>query len=159
MAGGLHMCRPAGRPIGPPGSRRSRSRRLHHERGQVTPEAFARRRLLIENAADRLVFDRYVAPTTEAARLQQRYRTHRDSLYVFLYRDDVEPTNNGSERDLRPSVIHRKVIGGFRSAWGAEASAIRTTILTTSRKQGQNLLHAFRAVAGPSPLRAVPTPT
>ena len=136
-----------------------RAIRLHHERARVTPETFARRRLLIENATDRLVFDRYVTPKTEAARLQQRYRTHRDSLYVFLDRDDVEPTNNSSERDLRPSVIHRKVIGGFRSEWGAEASAIRTSILATARKQGQNLLGAFRAIAGPSPLQAVPTPT
>jgi transposase len=135
-----------------------RAIRLHHERGQVTPETFARRRLLIENATNRLVFDRCVAPKTESVRLQQRYRTHRDSLYVFLHRDDVEPTNNSSERDLRPSVIHRKVIGSFRSAWGAEASAIRTTILATARKQGQNLLAAFRAVAGRSPLQAIPTP-
>jgi transposase len=133
-----------------------RAIRLHHERGQVAPESFARRRLLIENATDRLVFDRYVAPQTEAARLQKRYRLHRDSLYVFLQRDDVEPTNNSSERDLRPSVIHRKVIGAFRSAWGAEASAIRTSILTTARKQGHNLFDAFLAIAGPSPLQALP---
>jgi transposase len=133
-----------------------RAIRLHRERAEVTPGTFARRRLLIENATDRLVFDRYVAPKTEAARLQQRYRTHRDSLYVFLHRDDVEPTNNSSERDLRPSVIHRKVIGGFRSAWGAEASAIRSSILATARKQAQNLLDAFRTVAGPSPLQAIP---
>ena len=135
-----------------------RAIRLHRERTQVTPQTFARRRLLIENATDRLVFDRYVAPKTEAARLQQRYRTHRDSLYVFLHRDDVDPTNNSSERDLRPSVIHRKVTGGFRSTWGAEASAIRSSILATARKQGQNLLHAFRAVAGPSPLHAAVLP-
>lgn len=133
-----------------------RAIRLHHERDQVTPQTFARRQTLIEHATDRLVFDRYVAPKTEAARLQKRYRTHRDSLYVFLYRPDVEPTNNSSERDLRPSVIHRKVIGGFRSAWGAEASAIRTSILATARKQGQNLFDAFLAMAGPSPLQAIP---
>jgi len=136
-----------------------RAIRLHYERDQVTPDTFARRLLLIEHATDRLVSDRYVAPKTEAARLQKRYRLHRDSLYVFLHRDDVEPTNNSSERDLRPAVIHRKVIGGFRSAWGAEASAIRTSILVTARKQGQNLLDAFRTVAGPSPLPAVPSPT
>jgi transposase len=135
-----------------------RAIRLHHERRQVTAETFARRRLLIEHATDRLVFDRYVAPKTEAARLQQRYRLHRDSLYVCLHRDDVEPTNNSSERDLRPSVIHRKVSGAFRSAWGAEASAIRSSILATTRKQGRNLFDAFRAVAGPSPLHAIPTP-
>jgi transposase len=133
-----------------------RAIRLHHERTQVSAETFARRRLLIENATDRLVFDRYVAPKTEAARLQQRYRLNRDSLYVFLDRDDVEPTNNSSERDLRPSVIHRKVIGSFRSAWGAEASAIRSSILATARKRGQNLLDALSAIAGPSPLQALP---
>jgi transposase len=133
-----------------------RAIRLHHDREQVTLDSFARRRTLIEKATDRLVFERYVRPKTEAARLQQRYRTHRDSLYVFLERDDVEPTNNSSERDLRPAVIHRKVIGGFRSAWGAEASAIRTSILATARKQGHNLFDAFLAVAGPSPLLAVP---
>jgi transposase len=136
-----------------------RAIRLHHERAEVTPQTFARRRLLIDNATDRLVFDRDVAPKTEAARLQQRYRSHRDSLYVFLHRADVEPTNNSSERDLRPSVIHRKVTGGFRSAWGAEASAIRSTILATARKRGRNLLDAVRAVAGPSPLQVSPTPT
>ena len=102
------------------------------------------------------MFDRHVAPKTAAARLQQRYRIHRDSLYLFLHRDDVEPTNNSSERDLRPSVIHRKVIGAFRSEWGAEASAIRTSILATARKQGRNLLDAFRVIAGPSPLQAIP---
>jgi transposase len=133
-----------------------RAIRLHHEREQIPPASFARRRTLIEKATDRLVFERYVRPKTEAARLQQRYRTHRDSLYVFLDRDDVQPTNNSSERDLRPSVIHRKVIGGFRSAWGAEASAIRTSILATARKQGQNLFAAFLALAGPSPLLALP---
>ena len=57
--------------------------------------------------------------------------------------------NNSSERELRPSVIHRRVIGGFRSAWGAEASAIRTSILATARKQGQNLFQALLAIAGP----------
>ena len=130
-----------------------RAIRLHHEREQVTPETFARRRTRIERATDRLLLDRYVAPKTEAARLQTRYRAHRASLYVFLSCDDVEPTNNSSERDLRNSVIHRKVTGGYRSARGAEAFAILTSILATARKQGHNLYAALRTVAGPSPLR------
>ena len=95
-----------------------------------------------------------MAPKTEAARLQQRYRLHRDSLYVFLHRDDVEPTNNSSERDLRPSVIHRKVIGGFRSAWGAEARP-SAQHPHHRRKQGQNSSTLPR-IAGPSPLQAIP---
>jgi transposase len=131
-----------------------RAIRLHHERGRVSPETFARRRTLIERATDRLVAGPPLAPRTEARRLQRRYQAHRASLYVFLYRSDVEPTNNSSERDLRNAVIHRKVTGGYRSAWGAAASAIFTTLLTTARKRGDNLLDALRAVAGPSPLHA-----
>jgi hypothetical protein len=53
-------------------------------------------------------------------------------------------------------MVTRKVIGGFRSDWGAEASAIRTSVLATARKQGRNLLDAFLDIAGPSPLQAVP---
>ena len=134
-----------------------RAIRLHHERDRVTPAAFARRRGLIERATDRLVFGPPLAPKSEARRLQARYQTHRDSLYVFLHRDDVEPTNNSSERDLRPAVIHRKVIGGYRSDWGAEASAILASVLTTARNRGDSLLDALRAVAGPSPLQTTGT--
>ena len=36
-----------------------------------------------------------------------------DKLFVFLKRRDAEPTNNESERALRPSVIFRKVTNGF----------------------------------------------
>ncbi|MBA2450030.1 MAG: transposase [Chloroflexi bacterium] len=43
---------------------------------------------------------------------------------MFLNRIDVEPTNNGCERDFRPSVVHRKVIGGHRSARRAHAFAV-----------------------------------
>lgn len=131
-----------------------RAIRLHHERAQVSPATFARRRTLIERATERLVGGPPLPPKSAARRLQRRYQAHRADLYVFLYRDDVEPTNNGSERDLRNSVIHRKVTGGHRSAWGAEAAAIFTSILTTARKQGHNLYAALRGLAGPSPLQA-----
>ena len=133
-------------------------------RDSITPISFARRRLLIENAVNRLVFRTFLPETPEAdaanaRRLQARYREHRASLFVFLDRPDVPPTNNASEQDLRPSVIHRKVIGGYRSQLGADVSAILTSLLTTARKQGQNLFHALRAVAGPSPLHAAGLPS
>ena len=73
---------------------------------------------------------------------------------MFLHRDDVEPTNNAAERDLRTSVIHRKVTGGHRSRWGAEASAIFTSLLATARKRGENAYAALRVLAGPSTLQA-----
>ena len=126
---------------------------LHHQGGELTAEQFARRRKLITNAAHRLIFQAWAGPG-EAGRLQRRYAKHWQDLFVFLDRDDVEPTNNASERDLRNSVIHRKVTGGYRSAWGAQASMILISLLTTARKRGQGYLAALRAVAGPSPLQA-----
>jgi hypothetical protein len=41
---------------------------------------------------------------------------------------------------------------GYRSAWGAEASAISTSILATARRGSENLFAALRTSAGPSPL-------
>jgi hypothetical protein len=35
-----------------------------------------------------------------------------DKLFVCLHRDDIEPTNNGSGRDLRNSVVHDTVTAG-----------------------------------------------
>ena len=125
---------------------------LHHVRDQVTPESFARRQTLILHAAERLLF-RAWAGDGAAGNLQRRYVKHWQDLFVFLDRDDVEPTNNASERDLRNSVIHRKVTGGYRSDWGAQASMILISILTTARKQGQSYFAALLGVAGPSPLQ------
>ena len=55
----------------------------------------------------------------------------RDKLLVFMtrrvmleacFQHDVPPTNNVSERALRPSVIFRKVTNGFRSLWVAKST-------------------------------------
>ena len=39
------------------------------------------------------------------------------------YPGQIEPTNNGAERILRPSVIQRKVTNGYRAMGAAEAEA------------------------------------
>jgi transposase len=89
----------------------------------------------------------------EATRLWARFREHREQLFVFLYDPTVPPTNNASEQALRHSVVHRKVTGGFRSDWGADAHAIVTTVLDTARKRGQDLLATLHAALGaPVPL-------
>lgn len=133
-------------------------------RETITPESFARRRLRIENAVDRLVFRTFLPTTSEARtanarRLQNRYREHRTGLFVFLDRPHVPPTNNASEQDLRPSVIHRKVTGGYRSQRGADISAILASLFATARKRGENFFDTLRSLAGPSPLRAAGLPS
>ena len=74
-------------------------------------------------------------PTTpDARRLRQRYLADRSHLLTFITNPDVPPTNNDSERDLRPSVIYRKVTNGFRSEWGAHAYAAVRSVIDTGRR-------------------------
>jgi transposase len=72
------------------------------------------------------------------------YLDCRGKLFVFLKRRDCEPTNNESERALRPSVIFRKVTNGFRSRWGAKAYAALCSIVETGRRNGRSALAAIR---------------
>jgi transposase len=75
----------------------------------------------------------------------------RGKLFVFLKRRDCEPTNNESERALRPSVIFRKVTNGFRSRWGAKGYAALRSIVETGRRNGRSALTAIReALATPA---------
>ncbi len=69
----------------------------------------------------------------------------RDKLLVFLTRRDIEPTNNSSERELRSSVIFRKVTNGFRSGWGAKVYADIRSIVATGRLSGRSPLQSLRA--------------
>ncbi len=60
-------------------------------------------------------------PTHKAGiKLQRAIKKIRPHLFVFVTNRDLPPTNNGSERALRPAVTFRKVTNGFRSEWGAK---------------------------------------
>ena len=51
-----------------------------------------------------------------ARELQAKIGRARDQLLTFChYPGEVDPTNNGSERKLRPCVIQRKVRNGYRA--------------------------------------------
>ncbi len=84
----------------------------------------------------------------DAKRLQKRFRKHFDKIWLFLDEPDVPFTNNASEQALRPAVIHRKVIGSFRTPHGAAAYALYRSIEDTARKRGQNILHALFSALG-----------
>ena len=88
----------------------------------------------LDRRLDRLLA---VAPDTEAGlKLRRGMGKCRDKLFVFVTRRDVPPTNNASERRLRPSVIFRKVTNGFRSAWGATAYAAICSVIETGTMRG-----------------------
>jgi len=107
---------------------------LHHVRDQLSPPQFQTQVRSLERDCNQLLQRSLRRP--EAAKLLRRYKKYRDSLFVFLHRTDVEPTNNLSERNLRPSVIHRKVIGCFRSGWGARTYAALASVIDTAALKG-----------------------
>ena len=48
-------------------------------------------------------------------KLQRSIKKYRQNLFVFVTNRAIPPTNNGSERALRPCVVFRKVTNCFRS--------------------------------------------
>jgi transposase len=124
-----------------------RAQRLGKQRDSLLAQQYQQQVADIEARCD-ILLQQPVA-SKDGARLQRRYHKHRDSLFVFLYRPDVSSDNNGSERDLRNSVVHRKVSGGFRSEWGPVAYTTTVSVIQTAKKQGKPILATLHDSIGP----------
>ena len=118
---------------------------LGHRHDELTPRGFQRQVTRLERRLDRLLRRSFTGLGTN---LLDRYRTYRTHLFVFLHRADVPADNNACERALRPSVIHRKVMGSFRSEWGAQAYAALATVLDTAKRADVNLFRKLVALMG-----------
>ena len=71
--------------------------------------------------------------------LQAKIARAQSQLLTFCdFPGEVEATNNGSERKLRPCVIQRKVTNGYRAMWAAQAEADVRTTIDTARLEGAN---------------------
>jgi len=119
---------------------------LAKRRTELTERGFRRRVSQIERRLDQLL----VGPVKSAAAqaLLKRYRTHREHLFVFLHDPRVPFHNNACERALRPSVVHRKVTGGFRSVWGAHAYAALASVIDTAKLRGQSVFERLVQLMG-----------
>lgn len=119
---------------------------LHHQRDQLSPIQFQTQVQKVERSCKQLL--KRPLRRAEARKLLHRYQKYRDALFIFLHRRDVEPTNNLSERNLRPSVIHRKVIGCFRSGWGARTYAALASVIDTAALKGTPPFDAIQNLFG-----------
>jgi transposase len=118
---------------------------LGKRRAQLTKSGFTRQGALLEERLKQLLHRTFRGL---GANLLTRYRKYRDSLFVFLQCEDVPAHNNACERALRPSVIHRKVMGSFRSDWGAQGYAALATVLNTAKRHGQSSFQKLVALMG-----------
>lgn len=89
-------------------------------------------------------------------KLQRIIKKYRQNLFVFVTNRAIPPTNNGSERALRPCVVFRKVTNCFRSEWGAKLSASVRSVVETARRRGVGTLDAIRLTLDGMPLPVAP---
>jgi transposase len=124
--------------------------RVHRQRSQMSPEQFCLQVARVERTCNHLLQQDLAPP--DARIIQRRYLKYRSCLFVFLYRTDVEPTNNVAERALRHSVVHRKVTNGFRSLWGTKTYAALASVVDTAELAGIRAFDAIHYLFGPPSL-------
>lgn len=88
-------------------------------------------------------------------KLKRVFKKYRQNLFVFVTHRDIPPTNNGSERAIRPLVIFRKVTNCFRPKWGAELYADIRSVVETARRRAIGALNAIRLTLDGKPLLAI----
>ena len=99
--------------------------------------AVARGRL--EARLDRLLYDTSLS-NPENVKLANHLEAHQDQVFTYLWRPGVEASNWPAEQELRPAVVTRKMSAGNRSARGAQAQQVLTSVLRTCARQGRDPL-------------------
>lgn len=133
---------------------------LGRERGLYTPAEFE---IQIQEIADPLTWhlrDRKLTDPDNQRLLDGiGMQDDHGRLLRFLHLPGVEPTNNRSERMLRPAVIARKVSHCSKNTAGALAFAAFASVIRTAVKKGSasltNSLHAL-FTSSPKPEDASP---
>lgn len=84
---------------------------------------------------------------TDLDKLKKGIAKHRDHIFTFLTNPDVPPTNNDSEKALRPAKTKLKVSGCFRTETGVENYATVASVIQTAVKNGQNPFTVLQVIA------------
>ena len=144
-----------------PGLRKllSRACKIGGRRPQLTDRTLRTYAYRLNAELDRLM---RITPTHAASiKLKNAIKGCRRYLFVFLANRAIPPTNNGSERALRPCVTFRKVVNCFRSEWAASLYADIRSVIETARRRSIGALQAIRnALNGvPQPPILIPRPS
>ena len=122
---------------------------IGRRRGDLRDSTLAQYRADLDRRLDHVL--RLPREGEAAERLRRRIARDREHLFVFVTDRRVPPTNNVSERELRPSVIFRKVTNGFRSELGANTYAVFRSVVSTAKANSRSVLSDLRnALATPS---------
>lgn len=136
-------------------------KRLGHDLMRETRQLFELWRKVRDGTLSRSEFQAQMTPlqdTVNGLLLRGRFRgkpgvagscaelwEHRSWLWTFVTTVGVEPTNNASERALRPAVIWRKLSFGTQSASGSRFVETLLSVVETCRQRKRHVLEFVRA--------------
>jgi transposase len=106
--------------------------------GTITRTGMLRLMQPIRREIDALLLRGVFSGNSKLIGMCQPLYDHRDWLWTFLDVEGVEPTNNVSERALRPAVIWRKLSFGTQSARGSRFVEAILTVVETCHRQSRN---------------------
>ena len=151
-----------------------RTRRLFsawHRRDEMTAEGF--NRSMVTHRERFIEIVRKPPPAKEAANLAARFEIVHypddetgelraydlsEDYFRFMFVEDVEPTNNHNEQELRHSVIDRRITQGTRGAAGQRYHERMWTAIATCKKQDRNFFTFLHSTVS-CHLKNQPTPS
>lgn len=72
---------------------------------------------------------------------------NRNSIFTFLYYEEVPPDNNGSERSIRNLKVKMKISNQFKSFKFAQHYAVIRSVIDTTIKNSMNIFDAIMILA------------
>ena len=107
--------------------------RTWHRREQMPSKRW--QRAMASARRDILLVARRPPLVSEAQNIAKRFRSHGDAYFTFLTAPNIEPTNNGAERQIRFLAIDRKITQGTRGESGRQWCERIWTVLATCAQQ------------------------
>ncbi|OQA01891.1 MAG: Transposase IS66 family protein [Planctomycetes bacterium ADurb.Bin412] len=109
-----------------------------HRREKLTEKGF--RRAMEKKKTGFLRIMRRPPDHKQAKKLARRFTGEAaEDYFRFITEPNVEPTNNGTERQIRPVVIDRRITQGTRNQAGMRWCERIWTVIATCKKQGRNI--------------------
>ena len=89
---------------------------------------------------------------SKSLRLIEVFLNRKQNIQMFINKPEVPFDNNLAERDLRMVKLKQKISGCFRSHIGAKVFCRIRSYISTSRKQGCNILDAIQLAVDKNPI-------
>lgn len=124
-----------------------RALKLHHSMETDSTLDTEKERRGIMQRFDELLAEPPDPGNSKAYTFFNRILRNRDSIFVFLTDLVVPPDNNSSERAIRNIKVKQKVSGQFKAQEAAMNFAKIRSVIDTTIKNSQNVMHALRLIA------------